>query len=195
MLNLILFDCILKRVKFDNEMQFEENRYSNIDHVIIKDDGCFPNNARLPLCLYKGVIELTHKDGASLIEDTFHRNKWGSSWRNGIYSIHHYHSTAHEVLGVYSGAADVQFGGEQGVSYQVSVGDVIVIPAGVAHKCLKASEDFCVVGAYPPKQVYDMCYGSEGERPQTDRNITRLPDPETDPVYGNDGPLLLLWSK
>ena len=44
-------------------MQFEENRFNNVDQVIIKDDGRFPNNGRLPLCLYKEVIELTGKDG------------------------------------------------------------------------------------------------------------------------------------
>ena len=145
--------------------------------------------------VYKGVIDVTGKDGVSLMEDTFHKNKWGRSWRNGIYSLHHYHSTAHEVLGVYSGTADVQFGGERGALYHVGAGDVVVIPAGVSHKCLKASSDFQVVGAYPGGQVYDMCYGHEGERPQTDQNIASVPDPETDPVYGKDGPLLLLWSK
>jgi uncharacterized protein YjlB len=192
---LILFDCILKWIKFDKDMKIEDNRFNSVVHTIVKDDGRFPNNGRLPLCLYKGVIKLTGKDGASLIEDTFHRNKWGRSWRNGIYSIHHYHSTAHEVLGVYSGTADVQFGGERGTSYQVQAGDVVVIPAGVAHNCQKASSDFQVVGAYPAGQIYDMCYGNEGERPRTDGNIARVSDPVTDPVYGSDGPLLLLWSK
>ena len=83
---MILFDCILQRIKFDKEMENKDNRFNSIVHAVIEDDGRFPNNRRLSLCLYKGVIELTDKDGASLIEDTFHRNKWGRSWRNGLYS-------------------------------------------------------------------------------------------------------------
>ena len=76
----------------------------------------------------------------------------------------------------------------------VAAGDVVVIPAGVAHRRLRSTPDFGVVGAYPQGQRWDMCYGKKGERPGTDRNIARVPDPGTDPVYGGEGPLLELWS-
>jgi uncharacterized protein YjlB len=50
------------------------------------------------------------------------------------------------------------------------------------------------VGAYPKGQEnYDMNYGKEGERPQTDKNIANVPRPDTDPVYGSEGPLLKKW--
>ena len=110
-----------------------------------------------------------------------------------MYPYHHYHSTAHEVLGVYSGSASVRFGGEQGAIEVIGAGDVAVIPAGVAHKCLQASEDFRVVGAYPRGQRWDMRYGNPGERPEADRNIATLPDPQKDPVQGAGGILLRLW--
>jgi uncharacterized protein YjlB len=169
-----------------------------LTHVIFRDDGRFPNNSRLPLLLYSGAIVLNNSNTAQTavtIENVFRQNSWVGSWRNGIYGRHHYHSTAHEVLGVYSGSASVQFGGEQGGKYEVKSGDVVVVPAGVAHICLQASSDFRVVGAYPRGQIWDMCYGTPDERPLTDRNIAGVPRPEDDPVYGKEGPLMKLWQK
>ena len=142
---------------------------------------------------YNGALKLEGSDPASAVERLLNGNRWVRSWRNGVYSMHHYHSTAHEVLGVYSGTAQVQFGGEKGPQVDVQAGDVVVIPAGVAHKRLSSSQDFMVVGAYPEGQMWDMCYGREGERPETDRNISAVPNPQTDPVYGSTGPLLELW--
>jgi uncharacterized protein YjlB len=71
----------------------------------------------------------------------------------------------------------------------------VVIPAGVAHKRLQSSPDFGVVGAYPQGQMWDMCYGREGERPETDRNIAGVPDPERDPIFGAHGPLCEIWKR
>ena len=159
----------------------------------LEDDGTFPNNPARPLIVYKKAIRIESNQGANIIEDIFHANNWGGSWRNGIYPFHHYHSTAHEVLGVYKGEARVQFGGEKGPILAVEAGDVVVIPAGVAHKNINSSHDFRVVGAYPAGQTWDMNYGKEGERPTADKNIATVPDPETDPVYGSKSPLLKLW--
>lgn len=75
----------------------------------------------------------------------------------------------------------------------MSRGDVVVIPAGVAHKNLGASPGFALVGAYPAGQLWDMMYGKPGERPRADENIARVPLPEADPVYGAGGPLLAHW--
>jgi uncharacterized protein YjlB len=161
----------------------------------LKDDGVYPNNSMLPLVVLQGALASSEGDPAAVFEALFAANHWGGSWRNGVYGFHHYHSTAHEVLGVYGGTAQVQFGGERGVVLKVSLGDVVVIPAGVAHKNLGASHDFRVVGAYPRGQRWDMCYGKSGERPRADQNIARVPVPEADPVYGTDGPLIKYWPK
>jgi uncharacterized protein YjlB len=161
-------------------------------HVLM-DDGTFPNS-RLPLVVFQGaLVVLSGREPARRIEEVFLRNGWGGGWRNGIYHYHHYHSTAHEALGVYRGAATVQLGGPDGVTMEVRSGDVIIIPAGVAHKNLDQSQDFAVVGVYPPRQQPDMNYGRSGERPGTDRRIARVALPEYDPVYGADGPLVRLW--
>ena len=162
-------------------------------HSLIPDDGTFPNNGRLPLLIYQEAIELPARDPARVVEELFESHLWGGSWRNGIFGYHHYHSTAHEVLGVYRGKARVQLGGPTGSIYRVKKGDVIVIPAGVAHKNMGASLNFGVVGAYPVGQNWDMNYGKARERPQVDRNIARVALPEQDPVFGENGPLIELW--
>ena len=159
----------------------------------VKDDGIFPNNENLPLLLYTSAVTLPETDPATAFEALFSMNRWERSWRNGIYGFHHYHSTAHEVLGIYRGQAQVQFGGKNGVRLTVKCGDVVVIPAGVAHKNLRADSNFRVVGAYPSGQTWDMCYGESKERPRTDRNIANVALPEMDPVSGAKGPLRQHW--
>ena len=160
----------------------------------LQDDGVIPNS-KFPLLIYQGAVKLPPRDPAPVFEDLFTANQWGNSWRDGIYTYHHYHSTAHEVLGVYSGSATVQFGGERGIKQKITAGDVVIIPAGVAHKNLGASSDFGVVGAYPGGQEWDMNYGQKRERPAADENIARVALPKLDPVYGAGGPLLEQWGK
>ena len=82
----------------------------------------------------------------------------------------------------------------KGEKLEVSAGDVIVIPAGVAHKNL-GSENFAVVGAYHNGRSHDMNTGEESERPQTDKNIAAVPIPEYDPVEGKEGGLIEFWNE
>lgn len=157
-----------------------------------KDDGIIPNSA-LPLLFYKGVFLEDYVDADAMIAH-FRDFGWRNAWKNGVYDYHHYHSITHEVLGIYQGRAVLQLGGERGVQLAVEAGDVIVIPAGVAHKRVSQSEDFAVVGAYPDGCEYDLMKGQAGERPKADENIARVPIPEYDPVYGKAHGLLDSWS-
>lgn len=162
---------------------------------LMYDDSTFPNNEKLPLLLYKNALNLPEENCARLMEEIFMVNKWGNSWLWGLYGFHHYHSTAHEALGIVNGSAEVQFGGEKGLVLSIGSGDIVIIPAGVAHKNISSSYGFLVVGAYPFGQSWDMNYGKPGERPATDENIKRVPLPESDPVYGANGPLINKWVK
>ena len=159
---------------------------------VLEDDGKIPNST-LPLLIYRSAVEVSGEDPAAVFEKLFTKHGWQGTWRNGIYTYHHYHSTAHEVLGVYAGEAKVQLGGEKGMVEDVRVGDVIIIPAGVGHINLGATHDFGVVGAYPEGQDYDMCYGKPEERPRAVKNIARVEKPASDPVFGAEGPLLTKW--
>jgi uncharacterized protein YjlB len=176
--------------------QFAE--YLNAPRVIahrLKEDGAIPNNSILPLLIYQNALKLPQQEAPSIIERLVEGNQWGGTWRNGIYTYHHYHSTAHEVLIVFAGTADVQLGGNKGVTQTFRRGDVVIIPAGVSHKNLSSSRDFAIVGAYPEGQEPDMNYGKAAERAKARENIARVELPKADPIYGQDGILMEHWLK
>jgi uncharacterized protein YjlB len=163
---------------------------------MLHDDGVVPNNPRLPLIYYHGAIDLSARpDPARVIESLFAMNGWGDMWRNGIFPYLHYHSQIHESLGIARGGAKVRFGGEQGQTLDVTQGDVVLLPAGTGHQCLWASPDLMVIGAYPSDGCYDLCRGSQAEHAKALQSIPKVPLPESDPVYGERGPLLELWRK
>jgi len=170
----------------------QQQDFVQLEQLNFKDDGIFPNSP-LPLLFYREAIRADAKDPASIFEQRFAENDWTNSWRDGVYSFPHYHSTSHEVLGVYSGTATLRLGGERGKSVDVRAGDVIVIPAGVAHQNIGAGDDVGVVGAYPDGREWDLLRGRPGERPRADENIAALPIPDNDPIYGAEGPLRRLW--
>jgi uncharacterized protein YjlB len=157
----------------------------------LKDTGTFPNSA-LPVLVYAQALA-QRGDLAAAFEALFEKHGWSGAWRNGLYTLHHYHSTAHEVLGVYRGEVSVCLGGEEGLRVALHAGDVAVLPAGVAHKNESQSSDFAVVGAYPDGTSPDMNYGKGAERPRTDERIRALALPVADPVCGKSGPLVELW--
>jgi uncharacterized protein YjlB len=162
------------------------------EQFTFKDDGVYPGSV-LPVLLYRETITTDAQDRASIFERGFAQNDWRNSWRNGVYSFAHYHSTSHEVLGVYHGSAKLRLGGEHGQTVEVRSGDMILIPAGVAHQNIGASTDFGVVGAYPDGRQWDLLRGLPGERPKSDRTIAGLPIPDCDPIYGARGPLRQIW--
>lgn len=160
---------------------------------VFKDDGSIPNNP-LPVVIYRQAVRLDGAtDPAAIFEELFTANNWGSSWRNGIYSYVHYHSMIHEALGIARGRGRVRLGGDKGKEFDIEAGDVLVLPAGTGHENLMASEDFLVVGAYPPAGEYDECRGSKAEHDKALNSIPKVPLPETDPVTGSDAPLPKLW--
>src|ERR1700761_8179060 len=108
------------------------------------DDGAIPNS-ELPLLVYRQAVPAD----AAAIERVFAANAWPPAWRDGVHPFHHFHSTAHEALGVARGEATVLFGGPSGSVLTVAAGDVVVIPAGVAHCNQGQSDDLLIVGAYP----------------------------------------------
>ena len=73
------------------------------DTFIFRDDGLVPNSA-LPLIVRRGAIPPRLRP-AKAFETTFAKNgRWTNSWRNGIEDYHHYHASAHEVLGIAAGS-------------------------------------------------------------------------------------------
>lgn len=163
-----------------------------VKQYVLNDNGIFPNSA-LPVLHYKHVLQLPFLFPAVKVKAIFKRNGRTNNWRNGIYTFHHYHSNTHEAIGVIKGKTAIQLGGEDGINIDIEKGDVIIIPAGVAHKNLGEEKDVICIGGYPGGREYDMNYGKEGERPFADKRIARLAMPYADPVYGKKGGLVEFW--
>jgi uncharacterized protein YjlB len=162
--------------------------------LMFTGDGSVPNNPRLPFVLYRDAVDLAGTPNPEdVVEKVFRENGWGDLWRNGIFPYVHYHSMIHEGLGVARGRAKVRFGGAKGQEIDLAQGDVVVLPAGTGHQGLWASPDLMVIGAYPKSGKYDLCRGSKAEHDKALETIPLVPLPDTDPVFGQKGPLLRLW--
>jgi uncharacterized protein YjlB len=145
-------------------------------------------NSDLPVLIYRTQLSA----GSKGFDAVFAANGWSGIWRNGVYDFDHFHSNAHEVLGIQQGWAALQLGGDDGQRVEVGAGDVLVLPAGTGHRRLGASPDLVVIGAYPRGQEdYDLC---RERGPEEEARIAEVKLPETDPVHGAGGPLLSLWA-
>lgn len=150
----------------------------------------FPN-ALLPVLVYRGAVEIKDPEtGAQSFEALFARNDWPPAWRYHLYDFHHFHTTAHEALGVFRGHAKARLGGPSGIDIVLEKGDVLVLPAGVGHKSLEASDDFCMVGAYPEGQTPDLKRGDPATLDDALVQTAAVPLPEHAPL---GGALASLW--
>lgn len=152
-----------------------------------------PNHPRWPLLVYPGAVKLDDSDPALAFEELFNHNRWPAAWRNGVFPFHHYHSNAHEALGVYEGEVTVQFGGDGGVTLTAGPGDVIVLPAGTGHRKLGSRGRLGIVGAYPDGVSPDTCVPPLALAAKSATSVARVPLPAADPVHGIGGPLFRYW--
>lgn len=160
----------------------------------LEPDGRVPNNPCLCVLHYPGVIEPDDGDLASRFERLFDAHHWPAAWRNGIFAHHHFHSTAHEALGIYAGTVTVCLGGEQGRSVVLQPGDAVVLPAGVAHQRIDCVGRLGVVGAYPAGQSPDHCEPDAALCARRAACVAAVPLPRADPLYGPAGPLMRHWA-
>jgi len=156
-------------------------------------NGWVPNNERLPVLIYRGAIKPVPNHRVATFEDRFRENWWLPQSRNSIYDFHHYHSTAHEVMGFAIGEARIVLGGEGGHELSLRAGDVVVLPAGTGHCKTAASPDLMVVGAYPQEMDWDICKAAPTAEMM--ERMRKLKVPNFDPVSGVEGPLPKLWPK
>jgi uncharacterized protein YjlB len=145
------------------------------------------------MIVYSGAIDPDAGDPAAAFETLFAQNGWGDGWRNGIYPFPHYHSNAHEALGIARGEARVRFGGQTGQVLDVKAGDAVLLPAGTGHQRLSSSPDLLVIGAYPPGSRADLRRSGESDREAIRSRIAAVVRPETDPISGAGGPMASLW--
>lgn len=164
--------------------------------------GQIPNTSLSPhpLLIYHSAFASQPAPDPTTIEA--HLRRVGAvhpQWRYTMYSQSHFHSTAHELLVVFRGAARLRFGGDGNpgaVTVEVRVGDAMLVPGGVAHRLVEdlgEGRAFEMIGSYPPGKNWDMCYGDgrEGEDVGAiQERIKSLGWFEKDPIYGADGPAL-----
>ena len=163
---------------------------TEVERLQLSRNGWMPNNNRLPVLLYRRA--LSGDDLADLMEAAFQRNLWPAQWRNGVYAFHHYHSTAHEVLGFAAGNAQLVLGGEGGHDITAEAGAVLVLPAGTGHCLAHAAPGLLVIGAYPIGQHWDICRSAPDAA--ASERMLHLPFPASDPLVGKGGELVQAWS-
>ncbi|MGE0008367.1 MAG: cupin domain-containing protein [Parvibaculaceae bacterium] len=166
----------------------------NVTTFTFPDDGDIPNHPRWPVIVYQGALDAGEADAAAAFEAIFARHGWGDGWRNGIFAFPHYHSNAHEVLGIAAGEALVRLGGGRGRELTLKAGDAVLLPAGTGHQRLSAGAGLLVVGAYPPGADRDLRRQGETDKVLIRERVRKVPRPATDPLGGADGPLTSLWA-
>jgi len=152
-----------------------------------------PNNPDCPLIVYAQAVPIGGADPAVAFEALFDVNGWPPAWRNGVLPFHHFHSTSHEVLGIYSGEVTVCFGGEGGPEITARAGDVIVVPAGVSHKRIASQGQLGIVGAYPQGHEPDLREADSSLCASHGQRVRQVSKPQLDPVCGAQGGLIEHW--
>ncbi|OCK77354.1 hypothetical protein K432DRAFT_428070 [Lepidopterella palustris CBS 459.81] len=159
-------------------------------------------NSVLPVLIYRKVLP-AHPTAVST-RDALEKNLWLQGGVFKTYRTHHFHSVTHECYAVFKGSSRLLLGRgplddtEGGVEVDVSVGDIIVLPAGVSHCSVDSEGEYEYLGLYPegsPKWDNNFCKADAGETAEKARNACSVPIPQYDPVYGKDGPLVGIWKK
>ncbi|OJA06905.1 cupin [Halomonas sp. QHL1] len=152
----------------------------------------FPNSP-LPVLIYRQVLDISDAEKrADTFEAMFKRHGWPPAWRYHLYDFDHFHSTAHESLGIFRGQARARLGGPNGQELMLYAGDVLVLPAGVGHASLEADDDFCMVGAYPPGQDPEIERGDPTQLAEAQARVASVVLPKNAPVGGS---LETLWGQ
>ncbi len=165
-----------------------------VNCLYLTEDNIFPNS-ELPVLIYKNVFKTSIAGSVDIVQQVLRNNGWSNSETGSLYMRHHYHSNTHKAISICSGECILLIGGPNGNVAHLVKGDTLLLPAGAAHKKLKASEDFVCISAYPAGNNFDLNFGNHSEKIPADINIQQVPLPAKDPLYGSNGPLLDYWKK
>jgi uncharacterized protein YjlB len=161
-------------------------------HELLPGSWC-PNNPSCPLLIFRNTLPGSDEELAKHFEETFERNGWPPAWRYTIFDYPHYHSTTHEVIGIFRGEADVRFGDDAGFTARLTAGDILLIPAGVSHQRLWQTDEFQGVGAYPEGCDVDEVRKDSGvSLSVAEKRIRDIATPP-DPLKGGEGLLRKAW--
>lgn len=161
--------------------------------LMAQADGGVPNNPILPLIIYPQAVPEEVEDIPAWFEDRFASHQWLPRWRYPVYPYTHYHPNTHELLGISAGWAEILFGGDNGRIMTVHAGDVVLIPAGVGHKQIAASDDFFAVGAYPRGMQPETLRDEPQDLHRAQELVKRVAVPALDPLRGEEGAVIDIW--
>lgn len=136
----------------------------------------------LPVLVSRTAVDHELLDIAAALEALFRSNGWVCRPQGTLQGEYHYHSTAHEVIGIASGSAILGIGGPHSVRIAVDASDLLVLPAGTGHCRLADRAGFCVITANPPDQEADICRTTAST--EIASAIEAVPYPTSDPVLG-----------
>ncbi|MBK5016311.1 cupin domain-containing protein [Pantoea sp. S62] len=171
---------------------FSAGASDNPQHLMLAiPSGGVPNNP-LPLIIWPRVVP-EEEEIAAWFEKTFDENGWPPAWRYPIFPYTHFHPNTHEMLGVAEGWAEVLFGGDSGRMVTLRAGDAVLIPAGVGHRQVSASEDFMVIGAYPHGMSPETLRDEPAQLKMAQEQVKKVPLPTQDPFTGKEGALTEIW--
>ena len=115
-------------------------------------------------------------------------------WRNGIYPYVHYHSMIHEGMGIARGRAKVRFGGNKGKEIELTPGRRLRA-AGRHRPSMPVGEPRPDgdrrLSAGPANTT--SAAAARASTPRRWKPSRSVPLPDSDPVFGKQGPLLRLW--
>ena len=118
------------------------------------EKGADVPNSKLPVMLYRSVLPLHSAGKANACREHFKNAGCTGIWTDTIYDYTHFHSNAHEVLGIAEGRVTLRLGGEKGPLFRLKAGDMLALPAGVGHRRLGGDDGLKVIGAYPRGQSH-----------------------------------------
>ncbi|HKK17508.1 MAG TPA: hypothetical protein VJ952_02405 [Opitutales bacterium] len=151
------------------------------------------NHSDLPVLLYGGVLG-TEDDLEAALKRVFSENGWDDFHRRRVSNKNQFHLRSHEVLGVIEGSALLLLGGAAGKKIELCKNDLLLLPAGTAHRLIMGSSNFRAVSAVPEGQEEDKLL-NEGDFPAKYclQVVQATPRPTTDPYFGHKGPLFDFW--
>lgn len=153
-----------------------------IEELTLAAQPPFPNSG-YPVLLYRELLPVAEATPEAF-EKLFAAHGWPRQWRNGVFTYHHFHSTAHETLGFYSGWAELQLGGPEGPTLTVRAGDAVLLPAGTGHFNIRQGGGFRCVGAYVSGAEVDLLTGDPAEYKAAAERAGSVPVPARDPATG-----------
>ncbi|KAK1837965.1 cupin domain-containing protein [Colletotrichum chrysophilum] len=185
-------------------------------------------NSDFPVLVYRGVLGTGDELDEDEVSEKLQQYGWVKKGTWGTITLKHFHPNTHECYGshssfsldtfkvsltelhpgIFQGRSELVFGeggsdpAGSGVRCWVRPGDVVVVPAGVAHasvadeKAAPGEKEYRYVGVYPeesPQWRSEMGRKPLQEKQGLVEEVEGVGLPRMDPLYGVDGPLIKIW--